>query len=538
MQQTNRDAVATGRGLGAWLAVVMAAVWCGALAPLSIAQDDQDAQDAPPSEQSEQQDPDEAEAPPTTSAAAKLLKKYQKEQEQAQAPDDDETEDHDAEAHEQAHDDAHHGGHGSRLTDKSIPLIDADRLKRNDPLFELGNPFLDAGELDPGFELPGGAVWQPELLVFGAYRTAIQTFHDGDDNVAEWANRLDLFANLQLSGTERLLVGIRPLDEDGEFTGYNFTDPDEGWVNGFDSEVQTFFFEGELAELFPDLDPHDRWSLDYGFSVGRQPISFQGGMLINDDMDAVGITRNNLIPRGTSNVRATFLYGWNEIHRDDNREDDDVHLFGLFTETDLPFSTVNADVIYLNDEDDQTDGAYWGVSSVQRIGHFNTTLRMLGSHALEQESAAVSSGYLLFGELSWTPAYTHDLVYINGFWGIDNFASAARGPATGGPLGRTGLLFEAVGIGRYGAPLGNRADDAVGGAIGYQMFLDGPDKQVVFELGARHSTAGLDTAAVAAGARYQQALTDHWLLRVDAFGAARETMGPGFGARTELRFEF
>ena len=35
-------------------------------------------------------------------------------------------------------------------------------------------------------------------------------------------------------------------------------------------------------------------------------------------------------------------------------------------------------------------------------------------------------------------------MYANVFWGIDRFASAARGPTTGGPLGRTGILIAAA----------------------------------------------------------------------------------------------
>ena len=75
------------------------------------------------------------------------------------------------------------------------------------------------------------------------------------------------------------------------------------------------FFEGELGELFPNLDQDDRRRLDLGLSVGRQPISFQDGLLINDFIDAVGVTRNNLSPGGAVNLRFTGLYGWNQVNR-------------------------------------------------------------------------------------------------------------------------------------------------------------------------------------------------------------------------------
>ncbi len=427
----------------------------------------------------------------------------------------------------------------SRITDQQIPLMAPDQVVRPKPILELGHPFQAPGLLNPGFTVPGGAVWRPSLLVFGTYRTAVQAFDNGDTTVSEWANRLDLLANLQLSGTERVLAGFRPLDKDGRFTGYKFN-PDRG--NGREDELNiqltTLFFEGDFGQLFPNLDPDDSRRLDWGFAVGRQPLFFQEGMLINDDIDAIGIVRNTILPKGASNLRVTVLYGWNEIHRDDNRHDDSAHLLGIFTESDWSQSTVALDVVYIYDEDRRTDGLYWGFSSVQRIGHLNTSFRALGSHALKEQSEAVSSGYLFFGELSWSPTGSPDLVYINAFWGVDQFSSASRGPATGGPLGRTGILFAAVGLGRFGAALGNRADQSVGAAIGYQLFLDQTRKQIVFEFGGRRSTESQGDGAIAAGVRYQQAFGQHAVLQVDVLGAVAESRDEGWGTRLELRYEF
>lgn len=426
----------------------------------------------------------------------------------------------------------------SRLSDVPLP-VDPDRVPlRPRPLLEIGNPFLDTGPLLPGIEMPGGAVWQPQFLVFGTYRTAIQAFNGGDETQAEWANRLDLFANLQLTGTERVLFGVRPLDEEGRFTGYRFNGSEEGREDELNFKFTTLFFEGELGELLPDLDPDDRGLLSYGFSVGRQELFFQEGLLINDDVDAVGITRDALLPSGGSDLRATVLYGWNEIHRNDNREDRDAQLVGFFLAGDFPKSTVNADMIYVFDTEDDTEGLHWGLSSVQRLGHVNTSFRYVGSQALGDETAAMRSGHLLFGELSTTLPRSEDIVYLTAFLGIDQFSSAARGPATGGPLGRTGLLFEAIGLGRYGAPLGNRADDAVGGAVGYQVFSEDVRRQAVVELGGREGTTSGQQGSLALGARFLQALGQHLVLQLDAFTALQEARDDAWGGRIETRIEF
>ena len=437
------------------------------------------------------------------------------------------------------------GGHGksSRISDDLVPDITMHpRMERPKPILELGPAFLGTGKIDQGIELPTGAVWQPQFVVFGTYRTALQVFDNGIDTQAEWANRLDLFGNLQLSGTERLLIGIRPLDDDGVFTGYYYKPDDaelDGFEDGFSLELSTLFFEGDLGEIFPNLDPDDTGSLDLGFSIGRQPLFYQEGLLINDDIDAIGVIRNTLLPAGGADLQATFLYGWNEIHRGNNVEANDTNLFGIFTQADIPTSTINVDLVYVHDDEADNSGFFWGASTVQRIGHYNTAFRLVGSHATDGETAAVQDGVIAFGEVSWTPPWGHDLVYVNGFVGIDNFRSAARGPATGGPLGRTGLLFAAIGLGRYGAPLDNNGDRSVGAAMGYQIFLDDQARQqIVFEGGVRVGTDDDQDSAIAAGARYQRAFGQNYILQLDSFVGARESRDMLVGGRVEFRIEF
>ena len=435
---------------------------------------------------------------------------------------------------------SHEQESAARFPDEPIPLKLAGFPQRPKPILELGPRFLGTGTLDPGFELPGGAVWQPALLIYGTYRTAFQTFDDGADKFTEWVNRLDLFGNLQLTSTERILVGMRPLDQDGRFTGYALEPGGEadGWLDEFNGRLTTFFFEGDIGELLPNLDRSDFGTNDWGFSVGRQPLVFQEGLLINDTIDGVALVRDTLTPKGGSDLRLTFFYGWDNIHRDNNEETGGTNMFALFTESDFPSSTYQFDAVYIHDDEGRADGFYWGAGAIQRLRHFNTAFRVLGSYALDDESAAVSTGHLLFSEVSWTPHHTNNLVYVNGFWGIDEFASAARGPATGGPLGRTGVLFAAVGLGNYGAALGNRADNAVGGAIGYQMFFDETRKQLILEAGGRTGTKGDGASIFALGARYQQAIGQHTILRFDVFGAIPEEGDEAYGARVELQFKF
>ena len=435
------------------------------------------------------------------------------------------------------------GGHSSALSDAPVPLGAA--VQRPKPLIEIGqNPFLGSGTIAPGFTLPTGAVWQPVFIVYGTARSALQVFDADNRQITEWANRLDLFGNLYLTPTERILVGIRPLDKNSRYSGYRFF-PNADTEDDFNLNIRTLFFEGDFGELFPKLDPNDRRSLDYGFAVGRQPLSFQDGIMISDDaIDAVGITRSSLFVLGASAVRATALFGWNEINRNNNtRDNGSAKLFGLFMTADYPKTSIDLDIAYVNDPG--SDGFYVGVGATQRFfGHLNTTFRVNTSFALNEESAAVSNGTLLFGQLSTVLPFSKDVVYLNTFWGIENYSSADRGPDAGGPLGQTGILFAAQGLGNYGAPLGNRANSAAGVALGFQKFIGGTDKQLVVEIGGRTNTrtpeffAESQTNAIAAAARYQMKLDQHSVLIFDAFVAFPEDHDTSFGARAELLIKF
>jgi hypothetical protein len=435
----------------------------------------------------------------------------------------------------------------SRLSDEPIPMRE---IMERPFTLELGAPFLGSGDIGPTFELPTGAVWQPSLLFFGAIRTAFQTFDPGDgrQGITEWVNRADLFGQLTLSGTERLVVGIRPLDRRGQFSGYNF-DPNDQTFDAFNANVRTLFFEGEFGEIFPNLDPTDSKSLDFGFSVGRQPLIFQEGVLINiDSIDAVGIVKDSMRLFASTDFRATALYAWNFIFRGNNatptdaprlnQEDKSANLVGIFTETDFSWSTVDLDLVYVSGNSLTGSGFYVGLSGIQRIGPINTTFRVNSSVALDKETPEVRNGTLFLGEVSWTPTGTLNNLYANAFWGIDEFTSAARSPTAGGPLGRTGILFAAVGLGSYGAALGNQANRSVGGAVGYQMFFDANRRQLIFEAGGRTRTDGLDAAQGAVGFQLQQALFQNFIIGVSSFYSYHETLHSGYGARTELQINF
>ena len=428
---------------------------------------------------------------------------------------------------------------------RAIPL--AAPPTRPELLVEWGEKFLGAGELSQGIETPTGAIWRPSFWVFGTYRSALGYANNRrGTNFTEWANRLDLFGQLNLTGTERVVVGMRPLDDEignrRRYSGYDFHDGNE--INGLNSDIQTLFFEGDFGELFPTLDWFDTQQLDYGFSVGRQAMLFQQGLLINEDMiDALTVTRNTLYGGGNLNLRSTGVYAWENINRNNNMPDDNAQLVGLFTESDFEHYTVNADVAFVDSQSPYGSLLAFGLSGIRRFHGFhntyNSSAHILTSIPTNGETVASGRGTLLMHQLSWTPHHTEDLVYFNSFWAIDQFTSPARGPVAGGPLGQVGILFGSPALGQFGAPLSNQASEAFGASIGYQLLFNSIiDEQVIIEIGGRKDTNNTNQGALGTAMRYQKKLSKHWLMQVDGFVTARETEPVGTGTRFEVQAKF
>ena len=427
--------------------------------------------------------------------------------------------------------------HKARLSNKVLPLADLPCRPR--ALLEIGDPFMHPGRLSRGIQLNTCQVIQPGFMVHGSFRTGVVALGRSGDEIVQWANRLDLFGNIRISATERIVLGINPLDLKGDFTGFAFH-PDAEFTNGANADFHTYFFEGDFGEIFPTLDRADRHPLDIGFSVGRQPFLLQDGILVADNMDSIGITQNSLRPDGMSNLQITALFAWNLIHRSPlNIQDKNAVLFGVNVEGDFPERTMDLTVLRVASSGaDDGSGMFVGLGNIQRIGKVNSTVRVNASIPTSDETFSMGLGGLVTGEFSYSPVATDDLVYANVFTAIGEFSIAARTPGTGGPLGRMGILWSRPAIGNHGSVINNVGQNAFGGAVGWQRFFDDGRRQLVFEIGGRESTNDSSKATVAGGARYQMAVGQHTVLLFDAFAGWRETDGAFVGGRFEYLFKF
>ena len=460
----------------------------------------------------------------------------------------------------------------TKINDKPTKFFTTgDIPERPALIIELGENFLGEGNLQQGFELPTGAVWAPALWVFGTLRSALQTIDTniGDsDRISDWTNRFDFFANLQLTATEKIVLGIRPLDKNrgGQFSGYRFegeaNGDDEGFLDFTNGNIRTLFAEGDFGSLFPVLDKQGTTWLDFGFTVGRQPLIFQDGILLNDTQDTVGIVRNNIRLPGVSNWRSSLNYAWDSVSRgatnvaNGGEDEGDLQQIGFFNSFDTEFKTWNLDFIYTFDSDDDSeiedgDSIHAGISIAERLGRYSLTWRANGSYAVDEESDVVTNGALLSTELSWTPHKSDDTIWINPFVSLGNFTQAGRENVDGGgPLAALGILFASPNIGAFGSELDNRANDNAGAAIGYQAFWNDHWTNLGLEI-AGYKDIGLEDDLqqgfewqVGVGFQAQQKVTQQSLVQLEAFYALQEeesgfeAAGDAYGGRLEFLYQF
>jgi len=411
--------------------------------------------------------------------------------------------------------------------------------------FELGDPFLDTGPLDAGFEVPIiGAIWQPRLWSYFINRTTVQTFDNGAPGRlrdTEIANRMDLYVNLQLTGTEKILLGLRPFDNNlpGRFTRYTFDGSNKDFNNELNLDVETLFFEGDIGSLFPKLDRAGIKPIDFGFTVGRQPFTFQEGIILNDTVDAVGFVRNNLVFPGTSNLRISGLWAWDRLDRNDRNRGTDPNMYALFVFADTHVSSYNLDMIYVDDNATNGDAFYIGASAIQRIralGGMSTAFRINNSIAIDDEIGGnvIGDGTLLSAEFSSTVAGSDDIAYFNPFISIGNFTQAGREQILGGPLASLGILFASPNLSTYGAEISPFTDDVVGFAAGYQAFWDNHRRNLILEIAGRHDYDGKGFDQLGIGFQLQQAIGRRIQAQLEGFYTFNGERDDGVGARAEL----
>ncbi len=415
------------------------------------------------------------------------------------------------------------------------------------PLVELGRPWYQLGQLNPGSSILGfHNNVAPQFLVFGDFRTAIASNQLGGNSTTRTASELNLDFDLKLTGTERFHMFLSPLDDGVNNTGYLFDDDE--FVDEFDAQIDFGYFEGDLGAIVGGFIGKTL-PFDLPFAIGEIPLLFQNGIWMEDAFLGFAATipaRNS--PRfDISNMDVTFFAGYDQVNSDAFPGDDSAaKIYGMASFIESMNGYWEIDYAFLDDRSfDDRSYHNIGIGFSRRYGRLlsNSTRIIVNAG---QSTAAVENtadGVLLLSENSLiTGAPSTVVPYLNFFAGFDRPQSAARAAAAGGILRNTGILFESDGMTGY-PTLDPTANDTFGMALGLNLLPNDFGQQLVVEtamLGVMGDAANRNAPGdqYGLGVRYQLPLTNAIIFRSDAMVGFRRGAEDINGFRMELRHKF
>jgi hypothetical protein len=426
------------------------------------------------------------------------------------------------------------------------------------PVVELGYPLYDAGALPEGMSFPFGQkdLSRPELLVYGDWRTAIAWNDLGKTSTAQLATRINLDVNLQLTGTERFHMFFQPLQQNGQFTHFQFAG--NNGPNKFNNDLNvnpvTVFFEGDAGAILAGWTDEYK-SFDLPFGVGKMPLFFQNGIWFNDAPigGAFTIPAKNSPMLDISNMDVTFFGEADNVASNAIRSPSgalDIHaarLYGFHTEIERHEGYIEFGYGYTDDTRPNSGFSYHNVTAAFTKRYWyavSNSIRFIGNFGQHPDNGApkTADGYVFLVENSLITSLPSTFVpYFNGWFGHHRPQALARDPGTGGILLNTGINFETDGL--TGFPrLDDSANNTWGGAVGLE-YLFGLEQQVVGEV-ATVQPAGSSVGRIAKGQeyalglRYQIPITERFIFRADGIWARRVNDKNVAGIRSEFRWKF
>ncbi len=417
-------------------------------------------------------------------------------------------------------------------------------------------PLIEAGRrlYDHGLFRPAGEGWGQKnptahhFMVYGDLRLAAGYVHDdipganGKREQSTLAARLNLDLDWQFTATERIHAFVRPFDQNGSFLRYDFAGRNEDeFVDEFDFDLETFFFEGEVGTLLMGMTGREN-SIDVPFTVGLIPLFTQNGIWLNDAFygGAISLMAAKSNPKlGISNVDLTFFVGLDDVQTGAVVGKHAARVAGFAGFVDANRGYWEFGYGYVDSEAGNLGYHNLTVAFSRRYGAFiSNSIRVIGNLGQDPDfGPKTADGVLLLIENSLITHRPQTFIpYINFFVGFDQPQPLAR--AEGGVLQNTGINFEADAITGYPS-LNATGHDAFGGALGIE-YLFNLDRQIVVEAAFSRKTADLDPIGdeYAVGLRFQEPLNNAWIFRVDAMHAWRETLADIYGLRLEIRRKF
>jgi len=417
------------------------------------------------------------------------------------------------------------------------------------PWVEWWRPFYTGGMYSPGIPVFSDVnLMQPSFLIYGDFRSAVGINRVGGQPVRSWANRLNLDMDMRFTGTERFHMFTGPLDNNGQFTRVDFSDGNARFEDELDFQPDTAFFEGDLGAMTGGWIGDDA-PFDLPFTCGLVPLLFQNGIWMEDAVAgvAVGAPWRHQRQLNWANYEATFFAGFNQVTSPAFLNDNNAaQVYGTAWFIEAYNGYIEADYAYLNDVDNSNFSYHNSAIAYTRryFGRISNSVRLIGNSGQNvTRPDRTADGALLLFENSWISSHPSTIVpYWNLFAGSGSPQSVARAAGAGGILRNTGINFETDGLTNY-PTLNATGANAYGGATGINMLSADFRKQLVLEFAALdpygNNTFGRAAGPqYAIGARYQKALNNWTILRLDAMNGWLDDAPDIYGMRSELRWKF
>lgn len=417
------------------------------------------------------------------------------------------------------------------------------------PWVEWWRPFYTGGMYEPGVPVFSDVnLLQPSFLVYGDYRTAVGIHRDQGQHIRNWAHRLNLDMDLRLTGTERFHLFTGPLDHNGRFTRLDFSDNDVEFEEELDFQADTAFFEGDLGAITGSLIGDDA-PFDLPFTCGLVPLLYQNGIWMEDAIAgfALGTPWKHNRELNISNFEATFFAGFNQVTSPAFQNDNnDAGVYGTAWFLEAYQGYIEADYAYLDDYDNLGRSYHNAAIAYTRryFGRISNSIRLIGNAGQSgpAESRSADGGLLLFENSLISSKPSNVVPYWNFFVGSGRPQSVARAGNAGGILRNTGINFETDALTGY-PTLNATGANAYGGAIGINVLSADFRQQWIGEFAALDTYGDPLLKAVAGpqyalGTRYQRAINNRSIWRIDFMNGWIDRGSDIYGMRTEFRWKF
>ena len=338
-----------------------------------------------------------------------------------------------------------------------------------------------------------GYDWDLRFVGYGGYSLFAFALEQNNQRQDVIGHQLRIELDLQLTGTERFHVQLRPLGEKGSGGSYyQFSDP-EGYVSNATGEPQRFWFEGELHSIFGAyLDPFAVW--DYNIVAGKFPYMLHNSLLMNDEILGAVLSKNTNYVGRLSNLNIQLVCAANDVDAIGNA---DGAMYGTHISADYRGGFYEATYAYYNREGDSTRDAHFAAfSGTKFFGPASVAARGLFKFG---DEGGRGSGQLFTVESNRSQYFHHNrlgfeeaVYYCNAFYNTAGWNSIS-----GGNLNRIRTAFETNPLVRISA--GSLPVRNLGVAVGVQLFRHHQDESFIPEV-AFESPDGI--AVTGFGLRY------------------------------------